>query len=626
MEKAQPQLTLRILQTSDLHGALRGHDYLSDSPSEVIGLTRTATLIREARAGARNTLLFDTGDFLQGSPICDFAAENDAAPDALHPMVTAMNTLNYDAVTLGNHDFNHGADFLFDALEHARFPVTSANFDIAGPATRPGFIPHLLLKRRFYDDTGTPVRFWIGVTGALPPQTLDWDHHLADDFRTADMVTSIRTQAAKLRAAGANLIVALAHTGIDPDAPAQNAENALIDIAAIDDVDFVFGGHTHTVFPSADAPSHPAIDATRGTIHGTPVVMPGFWGNHLGQLDLTLTGTANHNWTITSATPNVLPLTRRDCQGKITATTPEDPALLAITEPDHTAVLDYIRTPIGETTTPLHSFFSLLGHDSGLDLVATAQTNALAAAVAGTDLADLAILSSAAPLKTGRRSGPDHYTHIPPGPLTRRSLADLYYYPNTLVALRITGAGLRDWLEHSASLFSTLTPGTAHDTPLLDDHFPGYKFEVIHGLRYQIDPSQPPRFDARNTRINPTSRRITQLLGNDAPVKDDQTFLLATNTYRAHGIGLDMFLPEARPVIAFDTRQPNRDILRQHIQNHSPLSHTPQPTWSFAPLSGTTALFETSPNARAHLSDPALPRLSDLGDTPQGFARLRITL
>lgn len=619
-------LTLRILQTSDLHGALRGHDYASDTPSEVMGLTRTATLIRAARAAATNSLLFDTGDFIQGSLLCDLAAERDPNGHLPHPMVSAMNALGYDAATPGNHDFNHGADFLFNALSQAKFPVVSANFSIKSSPPEPFFAPHILLKRRFLDETGAPVRFWIGVTGALPPQTLAWDHDLATRFVSGDMVMAVRAQAARLRAAGANLVIVLAHSGIDPGAPAHNAENALIDIAALEDVDLVLGGHTHMTFPSPDVPTHPAIDPARGTIHGKPVLMPGFWGNHLGQLDLALSGSAKDGWVIATATPCILPLTRRDRSGKITMATPEDPDLLAATETDHVAVLNYIREPIATTETPLHSFFSLLGSDNALHLVAEAKAAALRHAVSSSDLADLPILASAAPLKTGRLAGPGHYTHIPPGPFTRRNLADLYYYPNTLCALRINGAGLRDWLEHSASLFSTLTPGLASDTPLLNESFPGYRFEVVHGLTYSIDLSQPPRFDARATRVNPTARRIRRLRWKDQPVQDDQAFLLATNDHRAHGLGFDMILPSARPEIVFESPDANRDILRRYVEHHSPLTLKPQPSWSFTPLSGATALFETSPLARAYLSDPALPSLRDLGDTPLGFARFRVTL
>jgi 2',3'-cyclic-nucleotide 2'-phosphodiesterase/3'-nucleotidase len=621
----KPALHLRILQTSDLHGALRGHDYLADTASEVIGLTRTATLIRVARAQVQNCLLFDSGDFLQGSPICDFAAErNTGAP---HPMITAMNTLGYDAITIGNHDFNHGADFLIQALEQADFPVVSANFH-DGPSGPPVFARQTVLTRQMIAANGDRHQIRLAVIGCLPPQTIDWDHHLASRFTTQDMVQSVRAEAATARATGCDLVVVLAHTGIDPSAPRKNAENALIDLAALDNVDVVLGGHTHMVFPSDGAPAHPAIDSARGLIHGKPVLMPGFFGNHLGQVDLVLTRNPDGKWRVTGTKSKLLALSQRDRHGRVIAVTPEDPALLAATEQDHVDTLTYIRQPIGETNVPLHSFFSLLANDNAVQLVAEAQMGYLANAVKDTALDGIPILSSAAPLKTGRRSGPDHYTHIPSGPLSRRNLADLYFYPNMLCGVHLSGAGLRDWLEHSASLFSQITPARRADTALLIDSFPGYKFDVICGLTYQIDLALPPRFDAKATRINPSARRIQNLRWNGKPVSDTQEFLLATNSYRAYGIGLTMLDQTAIPApeIVIEAPQTNRDILLDFIRRNSPVRRTADKIWSFTPLKGATAIFDTSPLARLYLDDPMLPPLEDLGDTPQGFARFRISL
>lgn len=621
------QLPLRVLHTCDLHGALRGYDYLADAPSQTTGLTRTASHIRTARAGAQNCLLFDTGDFLQGSPICDLAVERDPKGDKTHPMITAMNALDYDAITPGNHDFDYGAAFFFNVLKKARFPVVCSNF-LASPDTpAPTLPPHVLLTRSFVDHSGAPVTLRIGVTGALPPQTLAWDHHLAAHYTMPDMVTALRDQAAQLRVAGADIIVALAHCGIDPNAPSINAENALIEIAAIDEIDIVLGGHTHITFPLNHQPDHPAIDPEKGTIHGTPVLLSGFWGNHLGQLDVTLARDPQGAWEIATSRASLLPVATRDAHGQIISTTPEDPALLAVTANDHDTTMRYICHPVGETTTPLHSYFSLLCNDSALQIVADAQAHALRDAVDETDLATLPILSSAAPLKTGRLSGPDHYTHVPPGRLTRRNIADLYYYPNTLCGLRITGAGLRDWLEHSASLFSTIHPGAQADTPLLDAGFPGYKFEVICGLTYQIDVSQPPRFDAACNRINPDASRIRHLRWNGQSVTDDQAFLLASNDYRAFGIGLEMFPACSRPEIVFESPRSTRDILQSYLSDvQNPLSHHTRNVWSFSPLGGARALFESSPKARAYLDHPNLPPLQDLGDNAQGFAQFRVTL
>ena len=628
-------LNLRVLQTSDLHGALRGYDYITDKPSKVMGLARTATLIRAARTKATNSLLFDCGDFLQGSPICDFAAERTPdKPDGPHPMIAAMNALDYDAVTVGNHDFNYGANILFDALEQARFPVVSANF--LNTDASPVFSRKVLLRRTFTDRHGNTHDLSIAAIGCLPPKTIDWDHQLAGHFIIPDMVQSVREQAALARNGGADLVIVLAHTGIDPAAPAHNAENALLALAALDDVDILLGGHTHMVFPSADAPAHPAIDPTQGLIHGKPVLMSGLWGDHLGQLDLDLQRNSAGRWHPIKTASKILPISRRNAQGRLTRTFPEDPEVLAATEHYHRATLRHIREPTGRTSVPLHSFFSLLANDSVLQLVAAAQADHLANAIAGTPLDGRPILSAAAPFKSGRRSGPQHFTKISPGPLTRRSLADLYSYPDTLCAVHLSGVALRDWLEHSASLFSRIQPKDTQKQsqdqtaapPLFDENVPGYKFEIIYGLTYEIDLSQPTRFHPNSTLADPASRRIQNLRWNDAPIRDDQMFLLATNSYRAFGTGFDMLASgqALAPEIVYESREKNRELLRDFIQRNSPLDCKPRKVWSFAPLHGATAWFDTAPEARAFLDDPMLPHLEDLGDTPAGFARFRVTL
>ena len=617
---------LSILHTSDLHGWLRGYDYLADKPSKTFGLSRTATLIRKIRNAQPNTLLFDTGDFLQGSVVSDLAAERGLTEDDVHPMIQAMNTLGYDALTPGNHDFNHGTAFLLHALKDAAFPVVSANFlrRAASQSNRAVFPPSVVLTRDFSDTAGTIHTLRIGVVGCLPPQTIDWDHALVESYMTACMLPATNQALEDLRTQDCDLTVLLAHTGIDPDASPDYPENALVDLTALDGLDVVLGGHSHRVFPGPKTavPAHPAIDNASGRIHGIPVTVTGFGGNHLGRIDLKLSHAPDDGWQVESSATQLVPLAQRDALGHIVTTTPEEPDIVRQSDAAHERALRYIRQPVGETRRPLHSFFSLLSRDHSVALVAIAQAVHVGQALAGGPLADLPLLSAAAPFKTGRLGGPDHYTHIPAGPLSRRSVTDLYVYPNTVCAVRITGAQLREWLERSASLFSHLPPGTGPDTPLLSEHFPGYQFDVVSGLTYVIDPSQPPRYEPRRRRLNPEARRIRSLRYKNAPVRDDQEFVVATNSYRVYGTAF----AAPRPEVVYETPKTNRDIVLDYIRNQTPLRLPSEPVWTFAPLGGVTALFETSPLARAYVGDPALPPLEDLGDTPEGFARFRVTL
>lgn len=620
-------IELRLLQTSDIHGYLRGHDYLADMPSQTMGLARTATLIRRARAEAANSLFFDSGDLLLGSPCSDLVATRGLAPGEVHPVIAAMNALGLDAATLGNHDFDHGLDHLREVVDSAAFPITIAN--LARHDGKPTRFPgHVLLDRNLTDTAGNAHALRIAVIGCLPPQTTSWNARLGESHRIGDMVTAVAREAAAAREAGADLVIALAHTGLDAAPEPEMAENAILPIAALGEVDAVLGGHSHIVFPGPAAPASPEIDGPGGFVHGKPVTMPGFWGNHLGQIDLRLERRADV-WAVASSRVACLPIYHRDAAGHIVATTSEDPELLTLSKANHERSRTHFGAEIGYSELPLHSFFSLIRHDSALEAVAQAQCWYLDAMTKGTSLPDLPVLCAVAPFQNGLRAGVENYCNIPAGPLTRRHAADLYYYPNRFRAVVATGAYLRHWLEHSASLYTRLTPGRRTDAPLLDPDVPGYKFDVISGLDYLIDLSQPARFCARGSVTDPAATRVRDVRWNGQPLDEAQRFLVATNSYRVDGIGFPPLpgAPDlASPETVISREITNREIVERWIEAESPVHPVPEHLWRFAPLGGATALFETSPAARAHLDEPGLPQLEDLGDTAQGFAVFRVTL
>jgi 2',3'-cyclic-nucleotide 2'-phosphodiesterase/3'-nucleotidase len=194
--------------------------------------------------------------------------------------------------------------------------------------------------------------------------------------------------------------------------------------------------------------------------------------------------------------------------------------------------------------------------------------------------------------------------------------------------VRLTGRNIREWLEHSASLFCQITPDSPRDTPLLNIGFPGYKFEIICGLTYEIDLSQPPRYSGLGALADPCARRVCNLRWNGVALDETQEFLLATNSYRAYGIGLDFMTPANGPApeIVLESPTANRDILLAFIRRRTPLALTPHQVWRFTPQAGARALFLTSPLARAYIGDPMLPPLEDIGNTPEGFAAFRVAL
>ena len=283
----KPRLRLRLLGLTDLHANLYPYDYYRDCPDNSVGLARAASLVAEARSEAPNCLLFDNGDILQGTPLGDLAAQAIIAdPTAVHPVIAAMNTLDYAVATLGNHDFNYGLEALERAYAQARFPVVCCN--VRKSDGSPWFPPSIVIERAFVDESGTAHRLKVGVIGVAPPQIAQWDEaHVRGRLTTVDIVEAVRAELGELRAR-VDLVVVLCHSGISRLASTRGEENAGQDLAKLDGVDALFLGHQHLLLPGEDFVGLPGVDAERGTIHGKPAVMAGFWGSHLGIIDLRL--------------------------------------------------------------------------------------------------------------------------------------------------------------------------------------------------------------------------------------------------------------------------------------------------------------------------------------------------
>lgn len=618
---------LRLLATSDLHARIMPYDYAADRPLTHAGLACTASLIRTARAEALNSLTFDNGDFLEGEPLSELhALALERRTDGVvpvHPVIAAMNTVGYDAVTLGNHEFSYGIDFLQEALHAAQFPVLSAN-----AVTRLGssptddthlYPPVLILERQLTNGTGRPVPIRVGLIGLLPPQIDIWESkHLAGRITTRDIVETAEAWVPHLRAEGADLIIALCHSGIGASQREERMENAAIPLARIEGLDVVIAGHTHQTFPGPDIAPGPDVDPVAGTICGKPALMMGFWGSHLGIVDLDLRF-SGRDWSVLGAQAftRAVPSAVSDSDAPVC-----DPAVIRSAASSHVAALAFVRQPVGVTELALHTYFAQVADSAALTLIHAAQTDWLAQALVGHPLAHLPMLSAASPFKSGDRGGPDHFTDIAPGPFCRRSLYDLYMYPNSIRALAITGRTLAEWLERSAARFLRLTPGEA-DQPLFDPEAPAYNFDTISGVSYAFDLSAPARYGPHGALLDAEASRLRDLRWQGRPVRPEDRFTIVTNSFRAAGGGGYRL---ADGTVLFDEpARPISEVIRDHVRRTSPVRPEPARNWRLTGLPpGTAAWFDTSPDARTPLGDPALPRIEPLATTPAGFLRCRL--
>ncbi|WP_255509343.1 bifunctional 2',3'-cyclic-nucleotide 2'-phosphodiesterase/3'-nucleotidase [Oceaniovalibus sp. ACAM 378] len=625
---AAGQAHLRLMETTDLHVHVFPYDYYADKAVDTVGLARTAAHVADIRAEAANSLLLDNGDFLQGNPMGDYIAyERGMKEGDAHPVITAMNAVGFDASTLGNHEFNYGLDFLLKSLAGAEFPVISANVVKAQGADptkdTPLVRPYVILERMLTDGTGEKHPIKVGLIGFVPPQIMNWDRkHLEGSVTARDIVATARAWVPQMKEEGADIIIALSHSGIGAAEASDGMENASTALAMVEGIDAILTGHSHLVFPGPAYADFAGVDAEKGTLHGKPATMGGFWGSHLGVIDLMLERDGG-GWRIAAHESTTRPISVRNEDRSVSALVESVPAVLASVQADHDATLKYVRRAVGKTAAPMHSYFALVADDPSVQIVSQAQIWYIEQMMAGTEYAGLPVLSAAAPFKAGGRGGPEYYTDVPVGDVAIKNVADLYLYPNTVRAVKIDGAQLKGWLERSAGMFHRVTPGEA-DQPLLDPDFPSYNFDVIDGVTYRIDLSQPSRFGPQGEAANPDASRIVDLAYNGQPVTDDMAFIVATNNYRASGGG---DFPGAKgDTIVFEGPDTNRDVIVRYIVEQGTINPKADGNWTFAPLPGTSVLFDTGPGGAAHAASVSGVTLEPAGDGDDGFARFRLIL
>ncbi|MCZ4060105.1 bifunctional 2',3'-cyclic-nucleotide 2'-phosphodiesterase/3'-nucleotidase [Pantoea sp. LMR881] len=621
---------LRILETTDLHSNMMDFDYYKDTPTEKFGLVRTATLIHAARQEAPNSVLIDNGDIIQGSPLGDYMAAKGLKEGEIHPIYKAMNTLNYSVGNLGNHEFNYGLPYLKKALSGARFPYINANV-IEIKSGKPMFTPYLIKPTAVVDRDGKLQTLKIGYIGFVPPQIMVWDRtNLQGKVRVEDITETARRYVPEMRAQGADVIIAVAHSGLSSEPYHAMAENSVYYLSQVAGIDALLFGHAHAVFPSKDFAAVKGADIANGKLNGIPAVMPGMWGDHLGIIDLVLN---NHSgrWQVSEAKAEARPIYDTAQKKSLAA---EDAALVNLLADDHRATREFVAKPIGKSADVMYSYLSLVQDDPTVQIVNNAQRAYVEHFIQGDpDLGRLPVLSAAAPFKAGgRKNDPASYVEVEKGPLTFRNAADLYLYPNTLVVMKINGAQVKEWLECSAGQFNQIDTNSSKPQSLINWGFRTYNFDVIDGVNYQIDVTQPARYDAECQMINPDASRIKQLTWQGKPVAPNATFLVATNNYRAYG---GKFAGTGDSYVAFASPDENRSVVAAYISAETKKQGEVQPqadnNWRLAPIMTAVPLdirFETAPGDKAtgfiqqHAQYPMQPKGSD----DIGFALWQVDL
>ncbi|OEF25764.1 2',3'-cyclic-nucleotide 2'-phosphodiesterase [Vibrio rumoiensis] len=624
-------INLRVVETTDIHANVMDYDYYKDKPSEKIGLVRAATIVKQARDEVKNSVLVDNGDLIQGSPMGDYVASKGLKPGEVHPVYKAMNLLDYDVGNIGNHEFNYGLDFLAESTNDAKFPYVNANV-MDAKTGKNYFNPYVIKKYQFKDTDGQSHEIKVGYIGFVPPQIMVWDKkNLTGKVQVNDIKQTAETFIPKMRAEGADVIVAIPHSGISTDEYQQGAENSVYYLTQVKGIDAITFGHSHAVFPSKEFAKVPGADIAKGTINGVPSVMPGRWGSHVGVIDLVLEQKES-KWGVTNGKAVARPIYDVNNKKSLAA---EDNDLKSALEHDHQGTRDFVNQPIGKANDVMYSFLSLVQDDPTVQIVNLAQQDYVERFIQGDpNLDGLPVLSAAAPFKAGgRKNDPGNFTEVESGKLTFRNAADLYLYPNTLVAMKVSGAEVKEWLECSAGQFNQIDPNSNKPQTLINwDGFRTYNFDVMDGVNYQIDVTQPAKYDGDCKLINKDAQRIVGLTYQGQPIDPKQTFIVATNNYRAYS---GKFSGTGSEHVAFDSPDENRTVVADYISRVSKEKGEVTPSadnnWSFAPIKTKADLkvqFETSPSdtAAKFIKDKAQYPMTKVGMDDVGFAVYQIDL
>lgn len=619
-------LKLRLLETTDIHTNIVNYDYYQDKSTDEFGFAKTATLIKKARDEVKNSILIDNGDLLQGNPLGDYVAKIDPLKDGeTHPVYKAMNLLNYDLGNIGNHEFNFGLEHLERSIKGAKFPYINSNVYIDDKDTNPDndknlFTPYQILERKFKDESGKDVTLKVGVIGFAPPQIMQWDKaNLEGKVVAKDILETANKYIPEMKKKGADIIVAVPHSGIGPVETAANLENASYQLSKIEGIDAILFGHSHLVFPGPGFDNIEGVDGAKGMINGKPAVMPGYWGNNLGVIDLTLTQ-ENGKWKVADSTSKAVPI--YDKANKASLADADQKVLDAVKE-DHDHTVEWVRSAVGTTSSPIFSYFALVQDDPSIQIVTNAQKWFVEKNIKGTEYDGIPVLSAGAPFKAGGRNGASYYTNIPAGTIAIKNVSDLYIYPNTLKAVLINGSQLQEWLERSAGQFNQIDVKRADEQPLVNEAFPTYNFDVIDGVTYQVDVTQPSKYAIDGKLADEKANRIKNLAYNGKPVKAEDKFIVVTNNYRAGGGGNFPGLDGKNVII--DSPDENRQVVIDYILSEKSINPAADQNWTFAPVNAkVNVTFTTSPEAKPYAEK--MSNLKYINTLETGFAKYSIDL
>lgn len=471
----EENIHITILGTTDLHGNIYNWSYEDGEELDYLGMTKVYSIVKEVREENPNTILIDNGDTIQGTILTDDLYNTDL--NLAHPVIDVMNFMEYDAMAIGNHEFNFGLEMVNKIVDEAEFPILAANAKYKEDDR------YLTEPYTIVDIAGIKV----GIIGFTNPNIPKWDGPKVKDLKFEDFLTSAEKPMEELKET-ADVIIASSHssyTGGYEEAEGYVNDDAKVLLEKYPEIQALMVGHSHSTVEEE--------------FNGVPVGGARDAGRQVVRFDLELAKDGD-KYTVENSSVELISVEDY----------PASEELKEYAKAYHEKTLDFLVEVLGSASEDFAPESEVDGipeaqvRDTALiDLINEVQLEATGADVAGAALFR-------------------YDSNLEAGDLTYADIFDIYKYPNTLVGVEVTGEQLKTYMEWSASYYNQYEEGDVNIS--FNPEIRGYNYDMFQGVDYKVDISKP------------KGERIVDLTYNGEPLKDDQKIKLAINNYRFGGL------------------------------------------------------------------------------------------
>lgn len=531
------EVTLKLIETSDVHGCYFPYDFIRNKPMKG-SLARVSSYVKEQREKYENVILMDNGDILQGQPVAYYYNYMDTISE--HVCAAMLNYMKYDVGTMGNHDVETGHAVYDRWVRQCNFPVLGANI-VDNKTGKPYLPPYQVIEKEGVK---------IAILGMITPAIPSWlPEQLWSGLHFEDMEDCARKWVKIIREKeNPDVLVGLFHAGPEGNKLDNVVENGSGNVAkSVPGFDVVFMGHDHTR-------RYEKIVNVEGD-------------------SVLLIDPANMSKVVSEVT-----FTIKKQDGKVVFKQVEgklvnmdgyapDADFLNIFSGAYETTMDFVSRNIGRIEHTISSKEAFFGPSAFVDLIHQLQLD-----ITGADISFCAPLSA--------------YAEIKKGDICVSDMFNLYKYENLLYTMKLTGKEIKDFLEMSYALWTNQMQSPDDHLMLLneeDNGFgrfknPSFNFDSAAGIIYTVDVTKP---QGEKIRI--------ERMANGEPFDLNKTYRVAVNSYRGNGGG-DLLtkgagIPktELAKRIVYSTDKDLRYYLMKRIEEVKVLDPKPLNQWKFIP-------------------------------------------